>query len=136
MKRNEFSVFCHDTLPWLISFSLGINDRTTGENMRTLTRYLGIVILSLAFLLPADCSRSPAGKYTSQKNPNDYIELRSDGTFFIKETHTYGGAVQKTGKYRVEGKTMTLELGSSDAARGTIDGDTLIDPAGDKWIRK
>ena len=47
-----------------------------------------------------------------------------------------GGAVQKTGKYRVEGKTMTLELGSSDAARGTIDGDTLIDPAGDKWIRK
>jgi len=103
--------------------------------MTALVRYVSALILSLVLLLPAGCSRSPVGKYASEKNPNDFVELRSDGTFFAKETHM-GKASQKTGKYRVEGKTITLELGTGDAARGTIDGNTLIDPDGDKWIRK
>jgi len=44
--RNEFSVFCHDTLPWLISFSL---DRDLGSAKRN--RWLARCFCCLAFPL-------------------------------------------------------------------------------------
>lgn len=48
-----------------------------------------------------------------------------------------GLSFQKSGKYRVDGKAMTLEIGTGgDARRRPIDGSTMTDPDGDRWIRK
>ena len=92
--------------------------------------HLSIAGLVVVLLLFVGCSKSPVGTYVSQKNPDYYLELRKDGTFFLKEKMTVAG------KYRVDGQTITLETSIGFASQGTIDGDTMTDKDGDKWTRK
>jgi len=99
--------------------------------MKTFIRYLTIIVLLLTLQLLIGCSHSPTGKYVSQKNPSDYLELRDDGTFFLNEN-----SFEHTGKYRIDGKTVTMELRSGAPVRGTLDGKTFTDPDGDKWVKQ
>jgi hypothetical protein len=83
-------------------------------------------------LMSVGCSKLPVGTYVNQKNVNYYVVLRSDGTLFMNEP---GGTFD--GKYRIEGHTITIETPTGqDLSRARIDGDTLTDKDGDKWVRK
>ena len=85
----------------------------------------------LALLMFAGCSKSPVGTYINQKNATYYLELRSDRTFFLNDF-----AGKFNGKYRIEGHTITIEVAGQDVSRVTLDGSTLTDKDGDKWVRK
>jgi hypothetical protein len=103
---------------------------------KTIIIWLGITLVAIIAVLEIfDLHpKSPVGTYISQKNVNYHLELRSDGTFSLNEVGgTFGG------KYRIEGHTITITIKTQtgqDLARATIDGDTLTDKEGDKWVRK
>lgn len=88
--------------------------------------------LTLLALLGAltGCNQSPAGTYFSQSNPTNYLELKEDGTFFMQ------AKIGVHGRYRVDGKRLTIESKSGFAAAGTIQGNTLVDGNGEKWAKK
>lgn len=71
------------------------------------------------------------GKYVNEGNPSSYLELKSDGTFYL-ERGFIGGA---TGKYEIEGKQITLKFDGGMATRGQIEGKTIT-VTGDNWTRQ
>jgi hypothetical protein len=85
-------------------------------------------------LLVLACSGSKiAGKYVSEENPNDYLELRRDGSLFLQEK-----GVTLEGKYRVDGDEITLSmsfLGFSVPTKGRVVGNVIIDKDGEKWVK-
>ena len=89
---------------------------------------MGIVLI-LTVLLVGGCLESGIeGKYVLTKDPEYYLELNSDGTFF---SHEKWGSV--SGTYEVKGDTIRLIRPNGIAAEGKIEGDTIIDPDGDVW---
>jgi len=72
-----------------------------------------------------------SGKYMNEKNPKDYLELKSDGTFFSQE-----GPMGIAGKYVVEGDQITLKTDMGFASRGKIKGKTIIDREGERWTKQ
>ena len=55
-----------------------------------------------------------AGKYVDESNPRHYLELKSDGMFFLAPSND-----EFTGKYEVSGDQTTITAGAF-ASRGTI----------------
>jgi hypothetical protein len=99
---------------------------------RSLIIRLSVLFVALMSLWLTSCSKSSVyGTYVSEKNAKDYTELKSDGAFFVQQ-----GSVSFSGKYKVDGKNITLTLDSGQAARGKIDGNTIIDDQGIHWTRK
>lgn len=96
-------------------------------------RILALAVLSVALLLAVLGCSGNAGKYVSEENPNDYLELRRDGSFFLQEE-----GVTLEGKYRVDGDEITLSmsfLGLSVPTKGRIVGNVIIDKDGEKWVK-
>jgi len=93
--------------------------------------------IALVVVVPSmsSCERakqwSAAGKYVSEKNDKNYLELKADGTFFL-QVRSRGRA----GKYEIDGDQITLKTDMGSASRGKIDGNTMIDPDGDRWTKK
>jgi len=80
---------------------------------------------------------SVAGTYVSEKNVKDYLELKADGTFFSQEQTGWGNQTRgMTGKYEIDAGQITLKLESGQAARGKIDGKTIVDNEGIRWTKK
>src|SRR6266436_3381452 len=100
------------------------------QNMTFFLRRL-FVVLILIGLTSFACSSGMSGKYVSEKNPKNYVELKSDGTYFLQE-----GSMGVTGKYEVEGGQITLKTDMGFASRGNIEGKTIIDKDGDRWTKQ
>ena len=99
--------------------------------MRT-SRLVNLTVISVILMAFAGCqNKGPSGKYISEKNPKDYLELKSDGTFYIQE-----GGMGVTGKYEIEGDQITLKMDMGFASRGRIQGKTIIDKDGDRWTEQ
>lgn len=77
-----------------------------------------------------DYSKSAPGKYINKNKPNEYLELKPDGTFYIQEKGQ-GFA----GKYEVLGDEITLVVSNGMAAKGKLRGNTLIDDEGQSWVK-
>lgn len=88
------------------------------------------VVMLIFMLNLGGCSVSVAGTYRSQENNSDYLELRSDNTFFVKESSS-----SFSGKYRVDKGILTLELPSGFSVQCKIDGNTIIDDENEKWVK-
>lgn len=73
----------------------------------------------------------PAGKYVSEKNSDDFLELKSDGTFTVIE-----GRSGFTGKYEIDGDQIILKADIGLAQRGRIEGQTIIDNEGTRWTKQ
>ncbi|SKA77944.1 hypothetical protein SAMN05443428_10283 [Caloramator quimbayensis] len=91
---------------------------------------LVVAIFVLTFTLAA-CSKSVSGTYYNQKNKEEYLELKSDGTFYVKE-----GGLGFAGKYKIDGNEITLETSIGMAAKGVINGNTITDEEGQIWIKE
>lgn len=74
------------------------------------------------------------GKYISEVEPENYLILKKDGTFYIKYFYSSGG----TGKYTVEDNMITLRdvrYGGINYFR-KIDDNTLADVTGVHWKKQ
>lgn len=94
-----------------------------------------ITVLLVALALVSACTGNQVpGKYISEQNPRDYLELKRDGTFYLQEE-----GVTLTGKYQVDGDEITLSvsiLGIPTATKGSIKGNVIVDDDGERWVRK
>ena len=95
--------------------------------------YFMIFLILLAFLM-CNRSQSLSGRYVMERNKRAYIEFKSDGTFYVEE-YSLGMKQSAAGKYQIDGKVITLILGSGSASRGEIEGNTFIDKDGDRWVK-
>lgn len=78
-----------------------------------------------------DRGSTPAGKYQNDKQPQDFTELKSDGTFLIKQ-----GTAGYAGKYTISGNKLTLSLASGEVVNGSIEGKTITDNQGEHWTKR
>lgn len=69
-----------------------------------------------------------AGKYVYKDNPEYYIELFSDHTFYLYE------GIGSSGTWRVDGNTITL-MSALFGSQGRVEGNTLIDEDGWVWVK-
>lgn len=98
------------------------------HKLRKVNLVLLIGLLSVSLVV---CSGGIAGTYVHDKNHNEYLELRRDSTFFLKE-HGMG----LSGKYRVDGDTITLIVERGMSTQGKMRGNTLIDDDGESWVKR
>jgi len=74
-------------------------------------------------------SKYREGIYGNNVHPKDYLELKSDGSFYLKEQgNGYSGT------YKIEEGEITLILGNGNASRARINDDVITDEDGEKWI--
>jgi hypothetical protein len=97
--------------------------------MASLRRIGPIIALTLLFSL-FGCSKGVTGIYVHEKNKREYLELRSDSMFFV---HGVGQSV--SGKYKVDGETITLTLDNGPSVQAKIHGSVFTDPDGESWIK-
>ena len=89
-----------------------------------------LVVLALACLLACGGS-NVEGTYYNVANDKEYIELKKDGTFYLK-----AGTLDFSGKYVVDGKSIVLNPESKMAAKGRIENDVITDNDGTRWKRR
>jgi hypothetical protein len=94
---------------------------------RLLALAFAIVALSTSHAAAAEVT----GVYVSSKNPKDYTELKSDGTFVCHQQDT-----TYSGKYVLQGTALTLSLPDGRGASGTIKDNVITDNEGMRWIKK
>jgi hypothetical protein len=105
--------------------------------MNNIFKFTTASILACSISFTAFCNTSEIGTYTNPKDPKELIELHKDGTFANTEYNKTSGEYSSyAGKYRVDGKKLTLELPSGMTATGSIDGNVITDPAGIELIKK
>ncbi len=91
-----------------------------------------VLTIAITFSVLAGCKASIVGKYFNEKHPNQYIELKPDLTFQMVEEDGTGA----TGTYEIEGDVILLKLQIGIVGRSKLQGNTLIDPDGDRWTKK
>ena len=69
------------------------------------------------------------GKYIHEKTSAQYIELKTDGSYFL-----FDGSAGITGNYEVNGSQITIFIGDA-RSQGTIQDGIIIDDEGEKWLR-
>lgn len=75
-----------------------------------------------------------AGKYVNVDDSTEYLELHDDGTYYLLEF-----ATEFTGTWQVEGETLTLtfdDMPANITAKGTINGNTIVDQDGKTWVKE
>jgi hypothetical protein len=110
--------------------TIGVKSRKTGEPCRFhITIFILLASLALA-IFGCDRGQAGVGKYLKGKNSQNVTELKSDGTFVVRE-----GDVSFTGKYTIEGNRLTLTLTNGTVLTGSIEGRTITDNEGKQWTR-
>ena len=69
-----------------------------------------------------------SGKYISEKNSSQYLELKPDGNCFL-----FIGSAGVSGSYEVDGTEITLYTGQS-TSKGNIQEGVIIDEEGDRRV--
>lgn len=75
-------------------------------------------------------SESIFGTYLNEDTPGEYLELKSDGTFFLRESR-----ISYWGRYEIKNDVLTIKLESGLAARGKIVGNMIIDDDDEVWVK-
>lgn len=98
---------------------------------RTVWVFLVLLLIALVLVGCSRSSKSVAGTYVNKANSSEYLELKANGEFYLREL-----GMGLTGEYEIEGDTITLKLDMGFAARGRIRGNTLIDEDGKIWVKR
>jgi hypothetical protein len=115
---------------WAIALSIGI----------VVCVVIAGLILTGQINLPGQVV-SVAGTYVNEFNSNEFITLKEDGTFISKEKGIYF-----YGKWKIEGNMITLyaekmesggvEIPLGITEKATLQGETIIDDDGIRWIKQ
>ena len=98
---------------------------------------LGIIVLTLV----SGCSAifcAECGRYVSQSNPSDSLELMADGTFYAYYGDE-GTGVTGTWKSNENRVLLIFDvsiLGIPITTQATLEGDILTLPDGDKFVKQ
>ncbi|MBC8445585.1 MAG: hypothetical protein H8D74_00145, partial [Chloroflexi bacterium] len=94
---------------------------------------LWLITVLIILALVVGCSPcSACGTYVNQDNSEEYLELKKDGIFYLKEI-----GVGFTGEWEIEEDVLTLSFPQLGLAiRGKLTGDTIIDEEGKIWVRR
>lgn len=99
---------------------------------KTITLLGILLLLSISILLLLySCGSSVTGRYVNKDNSREYLELKSDGTFYCKESF-----MGFSGRYKVEDDMIILRLEGGITARGRIRGNRIIDDDGKIWVKQ
>jgi hypothetical protein len=94
-------------------------------------RKSAIIFLSISMMfLLVGCSKTVSEKFITKENSLSYLELKSDGSFYVLKDLAYAG------KYTIDGETITFTYPSGLSLKGTIKNNVLIDSEGDEWVKK
>lgn len=97
------------------------------------TVILGLVLgsLSCGYGTDQQASLSISGKYNHIDHPGEYLELKKDGSFYMWTGTGYSG------EWEQDGNVIVLSgFAFGMAAKFRIDGDTLSDEYGGKWVKE
>jgi len=73
-----------------------------------------------------------SGKYINKDNPKEYIDLKKDGTFYLKKEMW-----EFEGKWKVDGNILILSLAGERIVKGKIKGGIIRGIlGGDTWAKK
>lgn len=89
-----------------------------------------IVLICIMLLLLVGCGTDYKGVYYSEKNEELYMELKDDNVLIIGL-----GSSEIEGIYEIKGNEISIGV-MGLASGGWIEGKTIIDPDGVKWIKK
>lgn len=88
-------------------------------------------LISISSVIIISCSGGGT-KYYNEHNNSYYMELKDDGTFYVKDMY-----VDVSGRYQISGSTITLTPGAGlPPKKGKMDGNTITDPDGEKWVKQ
>lgn len=71
------------------------------------------------------------GRYVSQENRDEYLELRKDGTFFLHE-----GVLDSHGRWEISGQELRLNFPIGLSTTGKIAGAKIVDRDGVLWVNR
>ena len=70
------------------------------------------------------------GTYVNQNDPSEYLELKPDGNFYLREA-----GIGVTGKWEVKDNELRLSW-AGFTMRGEIRGDRITDREGKTWVKR
>lgn len=103
-----------------------------------------VIVMALLFCFAAPSTaadlNSVSGTYYSAKDKTQFLTLRSDGTFTLKQRKSPPEAdnpfIEFSGRYQLNGEKITLLLEDGGGAEGQIQGPVFKDSQGDVWQKK
>ena len=95
---------------------------------RNSARY--IILTCMLFMLGCNKNAAIAGKYIDKKIPDDYTELKADGTFVINQRD-----IKASGKYSYDKGRLVLTMSTGEVFEGRIEGNAIIGNNGSRAIR-
>jgi hypothetical protein len=107
--------------------------------MRKITLVLAtFLLLTVSFSFAASDS-TVSGTYIN-KVDKEYLTLNPDGTFHLKlrkrPADPDNPFINATGKYRVNGNDIQLDLDDGGEASGKMQGTTFVDNEGKSWTKE
>lgn len=107
--------------------------------MKRMAFAMALVICLAAPCIAADLN-SVSGTYIYQPNNSEFLKLRPDATFVLKQKKTPPDSkkpfVKFSGKYELNGETITLKTSDGGTAKGQLRGNVFTDNQGKKWVKK
>jgi len=94
--------------------------------MKKMAPLLAFVLMLCLF----GCSKGVSGIYVHDQHKSDYLELRSDSTFFLRVDE-----MGLSGKYRVDGEIITLTVNNGPSVQMNIHAGVLTAPQGQTWSK-
>jgi len=101
-----------------------------------------ILVVLFTFMGVSGCEKaqqmSVAGKYVLEEGKGSFVELNSDGTFYLEE---WGQVLNRkkeavTGEYTMKGDQITLTKADGDAIRATVADGVMTNDKGEKWVKE
>ncbi len=82
---------------------------------------------------PFACQKADqTGKYISERDPRNFLELKADGAFILQQA-----PMIIAGKYEIAGNQITLKTDTGFNSSGKIVGkNTIIDNDGVRWTKQ
>ena len=83
-------------------------------------------------------STSAVGTYLHATNSAEYIKLNPDGTFTAVDHTIFSNGSIASGTYKIDGTAIVLTFINppGGTGHGTVQGNVLIDPDGERWVKQ
>ena len=89
-----------------------------------------VLLVSLGATIGCVSNSGIAGTYVNQDDDSEYLELKADGTYDLRE-----GGADFTGEWEVEGDEIEITW-MGFVATGTIEDNKITDQDGKVWVKE
>ena len=107
--------------------------------MRYIVFAMAVAVCFTAPSIAADLS-GVSGVYLSRLNDSQFLTLRPDGTFFLRQKRTppakINPFIEFSGNYELNGETVILMLPNGGTAQGQLRGNIFTDSQGAVWVKR